>query len=101
MKKILIPFITLLLLLPASWSASADDDHDEARRLLKSGDIVSLEVILQNASRIQQGKILEVELESEKGKWVYEIELLSPEGDVVELVFDAATGQHLYSKRED
>lgn len=95
-------FTTLVigLLLSVTVLAQADD-HDKAKRLKDAGDILSLEVILQNAREVQQGKILEAELESENGKLVYEIELLTPEGKILELVFDAATGKHLSTKDED
>jgi len=67
MKKI-IQFIFLGLLTGAAITAYADDDHEEAKRLLESGDILALEIILEKARDIQPGKILEVELESEKGQ---------------------------------
>ena len=44
-------------------TAMADDDYIEARRLLDSGEILPLEVILGNVRQIFPGKVLEVELE--------------------------------------
>ncbi|MDH5472974.1 MAG: PepSY domain-containing protein [Gammaproteobacteria bacterium] len=79
----------------------ADDDHEKARRLLESGDILALEVILQKAHNIQPGKILEVELETDKDRKVYEIEILARDGKVLELVFDARSGEHISTKNED
>lgn len=99
--KILFKFFTLITLLSASLLAQADSDHENAKRMKDAGDILSLEVILKNAREIQQGKILEAELESENDKMVYEIELLTPDGKILELVFDASTGQHLSTKHED
>ena len=81
--------------------AFADNDHEEARRLLESGDILSLESVLQKARAIQPGKILEVELETEKNQKVYEIELLTSDGRLLELLFDARTGKHLSTEVED
>ena len=100
MNKRLQAFI-ITLLLSVTQLAQADDDHDEARRLLEAGDILSLENILQKARAVQPGKILEVELESKKGKHVYEIELLTTDGRILELVFDAQTGEHLSTENED
>jgi uncharacterized membrane protein YkoI len=37
--------------------------------------------------------VLEVELEEERGRLVYEIKLLRPGGRLVELYYDAATGE--------
>ena len=79
----------------------ADDDHDEAKHLVESGDILALEIILKKARKIQSGKVLEVELETKKGRKIYEIELLSSDGRVFELKFDAKTGKHLSTEKED
>ena len=68
---------------------------------MESGDILALEVILKKAREIQAGKVLEVELETKKDKKVYEIELLNPDGIVFELKFDARTGKHLSTEKED
>lgn len=95
--KIIISFLLVLLSIPTF----ADDDHDEAKRLVESGDILALEVILKKAREIQAGKVLEVELETKKDKKVYEIELLNPDGIVFELKFDARTGKHLSTEKED
>lgn len=84
-----------------SASLFADDDHDEAKHLVESGDILALELILQKAREIQSGKVLEVELETKKGKKIYEIELLSSDGRVFELKFDAKTGKHLSTEKEN
>ena len=96
-----IKLITISLLISLSILVYADDDHDEAKRLLDSGDILALEIVLQKVREIQPGKILEVDLEIERGKKVYEIELLTPDGNVLELLFDARTGKHLSTEKED
>ena len=101
MKKYLLHTITLCLLILASPLSQASNDHEQAKRLREAGDIVSLEIILQNARKMQPGKILEAELESKNGRLVYEIELLTPTGKTLELLFDAATGQHLSTEDED
>jgi uncharacterized membrane protein YkoI len=95
----LILFFILLLYYPVyAWSNS---DHNEAKFLVDSGEILPLQLILDKAHKIYPGKILEVELETEKQKIVYEIELLLDNGHVLELLFDATTGQHLSTKKED
>lgn len=85
-----------VLLAVLSWSAGsalADQDHDRARRLLESGEIMPLEQLL---GRIKPGgRVLEVELESEHGRHVYEIEYLDTYGEVHEGYFDARTGEVL------
>ena len=41
------------------------------------------------------GQILEVELEQEKGQIEYEVEMIGPQGQVVEFEFDATNGELL------
>lgn len=101
MMKTIFRLFSISLLACASISAYADDDHEKAKRLLESGDILALETVLQNARAIQPGKILEVELETEKGQKIYEIELLTSDGQILELLFDARTGEHISTKEED
>ena len=94
-------FITACFLVIASSMLYADEDHDEAKRLVESGDILALEVILKKVRELQPGKVLEVEFETKKSKNIYEIELLSPKGIVFELKFDAKTGQHISTEKEN
>ncbi len=81
--------------------AMANDDYIEAKRLLDSGDILSLEVILKNVRQILPGKILEVELEKEGEHIVYEIEILDRNGVIKEIYIDAKTGKLLLTKEDD
>jgi uncharacterized membrane protein YkoI len=39
--------------------------------------------------------VLEVELEQEQGRWLYEIKLIEPGGRLVKLELDAASGEVL------
>lgn len=82
-------------------TAMADDDHIEARRLLDSGEILPLEVILKNVRKIFPGKILEVEIEKEDHHIVYEIEILGNDGVIKEIYIDAKTGKQFFSKEDD
>ena len=80
--------------------ADDDHDHDQARRLREAGDILPLETILQRAQARHPGRVLEVELESEHGSHVYEIEILDAQGVVQELYFDAHSGELLKTETE-
>ena len=81
--------------------AMADDDYIEAKHLLDSGEILSLEVILKNVRQILPGKVLEVELEKEDEQIVYEIEILDGNGVIKEIYIDAKTGKLLLTKEDD
>lgn len=102
-RKIIAALFALAFssLLSVSIPASADDDHDKARRLQQAGDILPLETIIEKAKAIRPGRILEVELESKHGRHRYEIELLDEDGRVWEMKFDSQSGQLLKEKQED
>lgn len=71
----------------------ADTDQATARKLRSSGQILPLEKIHTKAKIIKAGKILETELESKNGQYIYEIELLDDKGIVWEIKLNAKTGQ--------
>lgn len=94
--------LTLFLLLGLSPMVSlADDDHEQARRLKEAGEILPLQQIIKKAQAEHSGRVIEVDLENEDGRHVYEIELLDAGGEVWELYFDAATGELIKRGRED
>jgi len=82
-------------------SAMADDDHLKAKRLLKSGDIVSIEQILTKVRQSYQGRVLEVDLEEKDGRYLYEIELVDSKGEVSKFYFDAKTGEEIEKTHDD
>jgi uncharacterized membrane protein YkoI len=69
-----------------------DDDHDEARDAYEHGWTLSLTQILRLALRAVPGEVLEVELEREHGRLVYEIEILARDGRVRKVILAARTG---------
>ncbi len=100
MFKVLTLLFVLIITDSITLYAQASD-HNEARALVKSGEILPLEIILKNLRKIAQGNVIEVELEHKKQKLVYEIELVDPQGVVTEYIFDAKTGELLRQKKED
>lgn len=91
--------ISGLLLLAASAQVLAKDDHRRARELSATGEIMPLEQLLQKLHGY--GRVLEVELESEHGQHVYEIEFLDSQGRVQKRYFDARSGEALSGKPGD
>ncbi|MCB1680251.1 MAG: PepSY domain-containing protein [Halioglobus sp.] len=82
--------------------AMADEgDHDRARRALQAGEILSLRTIIARVEDDYAGQIIEVELEREDGRWIYEIELLRSGGALVKLELDAGDGTLLGIKGRD
>lgn len=74
--------------------ASASSDHDVAQTLRAGGNIRPLTEILTRAE-LADMRVLEVELEREHGRMVYELELLDANGRVHERYYDASTGEPL------
>lgn len=76
----------------------AEDDHDKARKALESGQVLSLQQILQKISKDYPAQVIEVELEQKSNGWIYEIKQLSVDGSLSKLEVDAKTGVVLKQK---
>jgi uncharacterized membrane protein YkoI len=96
-----------LLLLPATVPAAlassptgarGSNDQERARAALAAGEIRPLAEILAEIERRYIGRVIEVDLDREDGRWVYELKLLPPSGRVFELEVDAATAAVLRSQ---
>jgi len=76
-------------------------DHDDARAAVDQGRALSLSQILPRALAAVPGEVLEVELDEEHGQLVYEIEILSRDGRVKQVVLNARTGAVLEVEDDD
>lgn len=98
------PVLTALLLtgltLPAA-RASDTRDHERARAAVQAGQVLPLPTLLERLQRTHPGQVLELELERDDGRWVYELKLLQANGQLLKLEVDAATGQVLQVKRKE
>lgn len=83
--------------LQPAWSGSKDD-HNRARQALQAGQVLPLGQVLERLEREHPGQVLEVELEQEEGRWIYEVKLLQPQGQLVKLKLDARTAVLLPAK---
>jgi hypothetical protein len=97
---------TLALTLPAAATRPADaaaprHDHDWALQAVRAGEIRSVAEILQRLEREFLGHVVAIELERDRGRIVYEIELLAPSGHVLELVYDARTAVLVSARGQD
>lgn len=82
--------------------ASGKNDHDRAHQAVQAGEVLPLPVVLERLQREVPGQVLEVELEQERGRWIYEIKLLTPVGQLTKVKLDARTAEVLRIKlRED
>ena len=84
--------------LPASSDTEPDDDdgddarqHYEAQQALKNGEVRPLEEIIAAVRKEISGDIIEIEFERDDGRYIYELEIIQPSGQVIEIKVDAAT----------
>lgn len=95
MKIAIAPLMAALLV----WHpATADEDHERVRRAVEAGQILPLKDILAKAESAYPGQMVEAELEAKDGTMVYEIKLLTTDGRVMKLLYDARTGELLKAK---
>jgi uncharacterized membrane protein YkoI len=88
-------WITFLVAVLAATAAAADSDHDRARRAVEEGQVLPLKDILSRVPQASAGQVIEAELEEKGGTFVYEIKVLSGDGRVTKLYYDARTGDPL------
>ncbi len=83
-----------------------DLSQDEALKLRQDGTILSSRMFIERAlERHPKARLLELELELELeekyGRYIYEVELLTAQGQVRELKFDASSGDLLEDEEDD
>jgi hypothetical protein len=91
-RSILSLLAAVLALVLTSPLAFADNDHDRARAAVQAGKVLPLKTLLERLEREHPGQVLELELEHDDGRWIYEIKLIEPGGRLIKLKLDAASG---------
>ena len=100
MRSVLL--VLILVLAPAFAGAHADEDsQDRALDAVRRGEILPLSVILDRLREADGGQVLEVELENEHDRWIYEVTTLAPNGVVSKRLLDASTGLLLPPNEDD
>lgn len=90
----LIALPCLLPLLTSS-AAAGEPAPSDLRQALQRNELVSFISILDWIEARYVGKVVEVELEDEYGRLEYEVDLLTPDGDLLEFEFNARDGSLL------
>ncbi len=98
---LLVALLPALLALPLNSSARGGregHDHDRARAALQAGEILPLPTIMARVAQSYPGHVLEVELEREDERWIYEFKILQPSGGLLKLEIDAKSGDVMRQK---
>lgn len=102
MRRLVMGMALMLAVAFGAMEGFADEgDHDRARRALEAGEIMPLARILDRVERDYPGRVMEVELERDDGRWLYEIKLLQDGGRLLKLKADARDGRVLGVKGRD
>ena len=100
MKTRLLSLVLVAGTISTLSGASADGDYRDIRGLVERGEILSLEEILTRYPEAEYGRLLDLEVEKEHGRIVYEMEFLRDDGRVLELEVDARDGALLEQEIE-
>lgn len=100
LKAALTAFLWTALALPCA-RATDRPDHEQARAAVRAGQVLPLPTLLERLQRTHPGKVLELELERDRGRWIYEVKLLRTDGQLLKLELDAGTGQVLDVRRRE
>lgn len=85
--------LAILVLLNAGTGYAGDNsDHERARQAVEAGEVLPLRTVLERVEREYPGQVMEVELEREKGEWIYEIKVLRKKGALIKLKINARDG---------
>ncbi|WP_244429699.1 MULTISPECIES: PepSY domain-containing protein [Bradyrhizobium] len=77
-------------------AAAGDHDRgapDAVRRAVEAGEIKSLADILASLRGKLPGQIAGVEIERERGRWIYEFRVVDDKGRLYEAYVDARSGE--------
>jgi uncharacterized membrane protein YkoI len=66
-------------------------EQDWARDAVRDGEIRPLTEVLKRVERDFSGRIVQIELNRQSDQLIYQIELMSTQGHIVELLYDART----------
>ncbi len=80
--------------------AGGKDDHERARAAVQAGKVLPPPVVPERLQRTHPGQVLELELELDNDRWVYEIRLMQADGQLLKLELDAATAEVLKVRRK-
>ena len=101
MKTIKMKLVVGTIFTLVSGLVQADDVRvDEAYRLASDGIIKPFEGLNQTALEARRGRIMDTELENNRGNYVYKVTILDSKGQEWEVKVDAVTGKLIEEEKE-
>lgn len=88
-------YVVVLAMSGANEAFGQQHDPRDIQAAVKRGEVLPLPRILDLAQKRVPGEVLEVELEKDDGRFVYEVKMLTPDGRVREVTIDAHSGKIL------
>ena len=101
--KTLLLFLALAIgtISPSPAVADREPDAETVREWVEAGKVLPLEELLARHRERIPGRLLDLEVEREHGRIVYELEVVDDQGQVYEIYLDAQTGEWLGQELED
>lgn len=95
LESLAVPLLAGFLLAPLPAVAGDRDKGapDAVRRAVEAGEIKSLADILAALRGKLPGEVAGVEIERERGRWIYEFRLVDDKGRLYEAYVDARSGE--------
>lgn len=101
MKTIKMKLLVGTIFTLASGLGYADDVRvDQAYRLASDGIIKPFERLNQTALEAQRGRIMDTQLENNRGNYVYKVTILDSKGQEWMVKVDAVTGELIEDKKD-
>ncbi|MGL4476516.1 MAG: PepSY domain-containing protein [Shewanella sp.] len=85
--------LSILMLSSQVFSQDTELHHYQAKQLVASGHILSLDDTLTLVSHYCDGKLIDAHLYQQQDKWRYDLQLKLNAGQLIDLSIDAKTGQ--------
>lgn len=94
-RALFIILLALVTFMPhiARGSALVELEHNQAKYLVTTGKILSLDVTLSKTKHFCYGKLIDAHLYLDKGNWRYDLQIKVQRGQIIGLSLDASTGQ--------
>ena len=102
MEKLTLLTLALLIApVSAGGQAQIPPDFELARDAVERGEILPLAEVLSRLQESHPGRVIEVELEYSGNRLVYEVELVTDDGRLIEVDMAADTGEIVKMDEDD